>query len=478
MQTYRGFPLQPLSGDIYLTIGSFDGIHRGHQALIRKMVTAARASGSLSGLLTFDPLPVQVLRPDVRVARLTCDEEREAILEALGLDFLLILPFTHEIAAIPADEFVRRLTGQMSLRSLWIGPDFALGRGREGDARRLSTLGKELGYKVRICPPYTRRGDPVRSSRVRALLTEDGAVREAAELLGRPYQIWGPVEEGVQRGHRLGFPTANIAVPPDRLVPAYGVYACWAWLGEPGPSTSGIRGLPAVVNVGVRPTFDNGLPSVEAYLMDFEGDLYSRGLGLSFIRRLRSEKKFAGIPDLVAQIQADVRAARRILSAPRDDARAEPGRRARPDLAGATPGPGGRDKQRVWEELPHAADWAFRVNGSSQRQLFARAAAAMFTLEGIDPNQSIALARALHVTADDTPDLLVGWLNQLLLGQETGGEVYSRFRIYEISDRGLQGVAYGYRGAPLHTAVKAATYYDLDVSHAAGRWTATVTIDV
>jgi riboflavin kinase/FMN adenylyltransferase len=458
MQTYRGFPLQPLSDDIYLTIGSFDGIHRGHQALIRKMVTAARASGSLSGLLTFDPPPVQVLRPDLRVARLTCDEEREAILEVLGLDFLLILPFSREIAAIPADEFVQRLTGQMPLRSLWIGPDFALGHGREGDAKRLSALGKQLGYKVRICPPYTRRGDPVRSSRVRALLTEDGAVEEAAELLGRPYQIWGQVGEGMQRGHRLGFPTANIAVPPDRLVPAYGVYACWAWLGEPGPSTSGIGGLPAVVNVGVRPTFDNGLPSVEAYLMDFEGDLYSRGLGLSFIRRLRSEKKFAGSPDLVAQIRADVRAARRILAAPSGDARA--------------------GKNPFWEELPHAADWAFRVHGSSQRQLFSRAASVLFTLEGIDPNQTIALARALHVTADGTPDLLVGWLNQLLLEQETAGEVYSGFRIHEISDRGLRGEAYGYRGAPLHTAVKAATYYDLDVTRATGEWTATVTFDV
>jgi riboflavin kinase / FMN adenylyltransferase len=479
MQTYRGFPLQPLSGDIYLTIGSFDGIHRGHQALIRKMATAARAAGCLSGLLTFDPPPVQVLRPDLRVARLTCDEEREAILEALGLDFLLILPFSREIAAIPADEFLQRLTGQMSLRSLWIGPDFALGRGREGDSRRLSTLGEQLGYEVRICPPYTRRGEPVRSSRVRALLTEDGAVEDAAELLGRPYQIWGSVEAGVQRGHRLGFPTANIAVPPDRLVPAYGVYACWAWLGEPGPSMSGVRGLPAVVNVGVRPTFDNGLPSVEAYLMDFEGDLYSRNLGLSFIRRLRSEKKFAGIPDLVAQIQADVRAARRILVAPPSDARAglNPLSGA-PGLVGAIPESGGTGKKQAWEELPHTADWALRVHGSSQRQLFARAASAMFTLEGADPRRPIELARALHVTAGDTPDLLVGWLNQLLLGQEIGGEIYSRFRIHEISERGLQGVAYGYRGAPLDTAVKAATYYDLDVSHAAGEWTATVTFDV
>jgi riboflavin kinase / FMN adenylyltransferase len=460
MQTFRGFPPQPLSRPVYLTIGSFDGIHRGHQALIRKMVTAARAAGCLAGLLSFDPHPVRVLRPDVPVARLTCDEERAAILEALGLDFVLILTFSRETATTPAAEFMQDLTARVPLRSLWIGPDFALGRGREGDAGRLSALGKQLGYRVRTCPHFTQRGDPVRSSRVRALLADHGAVEEAAELLGRPYQIWGDVQEGVRRGRRLGFPTANIVIPPYRLLPAYGVYACWAWLEEPGPSVDGTRGIPAVVNVGVRPTFDNGLPSVEAYLLDFEGDLYGKRLGLSFIRRLRGEEKFSGIPALVAQIGSDVRTARRVLSKPSDDT----GARAR--------------KVQAWEELPHAADWAFRVHGTSQRQLFARAASAMFTLEGADPGRPITLARALHVVAEDAPELLVTWLNRLLLGQETGRELYSRFRIYEISDRGLRGVAYGYAGAPLHTAVKAATYYDLDVTRSAGVWTATVTFDV
>ena len=460
MQTYRGFPPQPLSGSVYLTIGSFDGIHRGHKALIRKMVTAARTAGFLAGLLSFDPHPVRVLRPDVPVARLTCDEERAAILEALGLDFILILPFSRETATTPAAEFMQDLTAHLPLRSLWIGPDFALGRGREGDAGRLGALGKELGYKVRTCPPFSRRGDPVRSSRVRALLADDGAVEEAAELLGRPYQIWGEVQEGARRGRRLGFPTANIVIPPDRLVPSYGVYACWAWLGEPGSSVDGILGVPAVVNVGVRPTFDKGLPSIEAYLLDFEEDLYGKTLGLSFIRRLRSEKKFAGVAALVAQIRSDARVARRVLSNPSDNT-----------------GAGARKKQ-VWEELPHTADWAFRVHGASQSQLFARAASAMFTLEGADPERPITLARVLQVTDQDAPQLLVTWLNRLLLGQEIHGELYSRFRIYEISDRGLRGVAYGYPGAPLHTAVKAATYYDLDVKRVGRQWTAVVTLDV
>jgi SHS2 domain-containing protein len=290
------------------------------------------------------------------------------------------------------------------------------------------------------------------------LLADDGAVEDAAELLGRPHQVWGRVEQGLRRGRRLGFPTANISVPTYRLAPAYGVYACWAWLGEPGPNASGIPGVPAVVNVGVRPTFDTGLPSVEAYLMDFEDDLYGQSLGLSFMRRLRGEMKFPGIPELVAQIQKDVRLARRVLGRPDDDTRA-------------------RGKQ-AWQELPHTSDWAFRVQGTSQRQLFARAGSALFSLVGADPGHPIEVARAFHVASDDTPGLLVTWLNRLLLGQETGGELYSRFKIYETSDRGLRGVAYGYRGSPSHTTVKAATYYDLDVTHSARSWTATVTFDV
>jgi SHS2 domain-containing protein len=138
----------------------------------------------------------------------------------------------------------------------------------------------------------------------------------------------------------------------------------------------------------------------------------------------------------------------------------------------------GARREEAWQELPHTADCAFRVHGASQRQLFARAASAMFHLQGADRRHPIELARALHVAAEDAPDLLVGWLNRLLLEQDTHGEIYSRFRIYEISDCGLRGVAYGYRGAPLHTAVKAATYYDLDVSHTADGWSATVTFDV
>jgi len=450
MQTYLGFPSGHLDQPAYLTIGNFDGVHRGHQALVGEMVKSAHTAGARAGLLTFDPHPLTVLRPDIHLAYLTSTQERAEILAALGLDFVLILPFTRETARLSAADFINSLVEHIPLRELWIGPDFALGRGRAGNAKRLSALGSELGFAVRVMSSFSWHGEPVRSSRVRTLLAEDGAVDQAAGLLGRPYQVWGEVRSGAQRGRTLGFPTANLALSPNRLVPAFGVYACWAWLDG--------RGYPAVVNVGVRPSFDNGQATVEAHLLDFEGDLYGKTLGLSFIHRLRQEKRFSDISVLVAQIGADIETARRLLADPPDHAR---------------PGDG-----QMWEELPHTADLAIRVSGDSQRQLFARVAAAMFRLQDADPAEPITLARAVSVTDDDVAGLLVTWLNQLLLEQDLGEEMYTRFEISEISATGLRGVAYGYNGAPTHTSIKAVTFYDLSVQETTAGWTATITFDV
>ncbi len=312
MQTYLGFPTQPLDRPAFLTIGNFDGVHRGHQMLISEMAAAAHAAGCRAGLLTFDPHPLAVLRPDTPLLFLTSPEERADLLAALGLDFVLILPFDRDVAALPAAEFMRRLVERVPLCALWIGPDFALGRGREGSAAQLKEIGRELGYDVQVTRQYDWQGEPVRSSRIRSLLVGEGAVDQAAALLGRPYQVSGPVTVGAQRGRKLGFPTANVVLPEGRLLPAYGVYACWAWRGQ--------TGLPAVVNVGVRPSFDNGQPSVEAYLLDFDDDIYGETLGLSFIRRLRGEQRFADIQALIAQIGRDATEARRTLADPTDDA--------------------------------------------------------------------------------------------------------------------------------------------------------------
>lgn len=450
METYVGFPSQPLAQPVFLTIGNFDGVHRGHQKLIGDLAEAAHAAGCLAGLLTFDPHPLAVLRPEVSLLRLTSPEERADLLDALGMDFVLALPFSRALAATPAADFMEELARRLHLRELWIGPDFALGRGREGHALRLSELGRALGYTVHVTPLFDWEGIAVRSSRVRALLADEGDVAAAAHLLGRPYRVWGVVQHGVQRGRRLGFPTANLTLPADRLAPAHGVYACWAWRDD--------RGYPAVVNIGVRPSFDNGLRSIEAYVLDFEGDLYGETLGLSFIERLRGEQRFAEVGELVAQINRDVETTRRRLAAPPDH--------AAPAAAHA------------WQELDHTADWAIAAQGATLRELFATAAAAMFALEDADLSHPVELARTISVSADTAPELLVAWLNALLLSQELDTALYTRFEIFELSPRGLRGVAYGHRGAPTHTAIKAVTYYDLSVTETAAGWRARVTFDV
>jgi SHS2 domain-containing protein len=213
-----------------------------------------------------------------------------------------------------------------------------------------------------------------------------------------------------------------------------------------------------VVNVGVRPSFDNGHPSVEAYLLDFSGNLYGEVIGLSFIARLRGEKKFASIDELVAQIGADAETARSILANPPTD--------AQPPDEGA------------WRELVHTADWAIDVSGRDERRLFANAAAAMYALQDADPAQPVTVARAISADAEGYENLLVAWLNRLLLCQELGGEMYTRFEIYEISERGIRGAAFGHKGTPTHTAIKAVTYYDLSVELTEAEWRARVTFDV
>ena len=234
METYVGFPSQPLAQPVFLTIGNFDGVHRGHQKLIGDLAEAAHAAGCLAGLLTFDPHPLAVLRPEVSLLRLTSPEERADLLDALGMACVLALPVSRALAATPAAAFMEELARRLHLRELWIGPDFALGRGREGHALRLSELGRALGYTVHVTPLFDWEGIAVRSSRVRALLADEGDVAAAAHLLGRPYRVWGVVQHGVQRGRRLGFPTANLTLPADRLAPAHGVYACWAWRDDRG----------------------------------------------------------------------------------------------------------------------------------------------------------------------------------------------------------------------------------------------------
>jgi riboflavin kinase/FMN adenylyltransferase len=224
----------------------------------------------------------------------------------MGLDLVVLLTFTRRLAATSPRAFVESLVRSLRMRELWVGPDFALGSARKGDLAALCALGREMGFAVREIPYVDCGGRRVSSSQIRALLHE-GRVADAASLLGRPYALRGKVVHGARRGRDLGFPTANLDVGRGCLVPAYGVYAAYV-------SLDGTR-YAAAANIGVRPSFDHGEASIEAFLLDFEGDLYGREIELAFVERLRPEERFGSVQALIEQMQRDVENTRKALEA-------------------------------------------------------------------------------------------------------------------------------------------------------------------
>ncbi len=305
MEVFRDLETLQLTKPSHVTIGAFDGVHRGHQHLIGSMTRAAHASGRLAVVLTFDPHPGALLGRSP-LAALTTPEEKAALIADLGVDILLILRFTPALAGTSAARFVGMLCQHLSLAELWVGPDFALGHRREGNVPFLRRMGELVGFQVHVVEPLSWRGSIVSSTRIRAALTA-GDIEEANECLGRPYRLSGQVTRGRGLGRQLGIPTANLQPPEGRLVPANGVYACYAHTPDGGV-------WPAVVNVGVRPTIAPDHLTVEAHLLDFEGDLYGQSLTLEFIARLRDEEAFPSLNALVAQIRQDILRARDILN--------------------------------------------------------------------------------------------------------------------------------------------------------------------
>ena len=294
-----------LTSRSYITIGVFDGVHRGHQQIIAAMTQAAHAAGTLAALLTFDPHPAIVLGYEPPPL-LTTVEERAALLAPLGLDLLAALPFTPETARTPAADFVALLLRHLHLAELWGGPDFAFGRRREGDVPFLRRLGAERGFSVRVVEPLVWEGELVSSSRVRAAL-KAGDIPQVTGCLGHPYRLPGIVASGQGSASKIGVSTARLSLSPERLIPARGVYACLAHIPHLGTH-------PAVVNIGIQPTFDGGRLVIEAHWLDFEGDLYGQSLVLDFIARLRDEVAFPSGAALMAQIQEDIVQARDILN--------------------------------------------------------------------------------------------------------------------------------------------------------------------
>lgn len=304
MELVQGLP-QPINErPTVLTIGAFDGVHLGHQHLIGSTVQRARECGCQSAVLTFDPHPDLVVRPQQERLYLTSIDERIARIGELGVDLVIVLPFTRAVMSLSAHEFMSQLCRALNLRELWVGWNFGLGRGREGNPARLREIGKDLGYTVHPVEPLVLDGAPVSSTRIRAAL-HAGDVEGAAALLGRPFGVRGPVAEGDRRGRTIGFPTANVAVAPNHMLPADGVYVCRARIGD--------QHYGAVTNIGMRPTFEGTRRTVEAYLLDFVDDIYGETVRLDFLHRLRGEQKFDGVAALVAQITRDVGAAREWL---------------------------------------------------------------------------------------------------------------------------------------------------------------------
>ncbi len=292
------------SGPLAIAIGVFDGVHIGHQALIRQTAERARRHGGRALAATFDPLPIQALAPGAPPSALSDVADRVRLLHASGASDVVVFNFTREFAALEAAEFVRQLVGAGEVRQIFVGEDFLFGHDRGGDVRTLAAAGSRYGFEVVVATPVTMDGEVVSSTRIRnALLAGD--VDAAARLLGRAYSVRGTVVHGAKRGRALGFPTINVAVPPERLLPRDGIYAMRVRLRD--------SDVAAAASLGVRPTFGGGDRTLEAYLLDWEGDVYGDRIEAAFVKRLRDELRFANAAELSRQIARDVESTRAAL---------------------------------------------------------------------------------------------------------------------------------------------------------------------
>jgi len=304
MQHYRSLEELTLE-NTWLTVGVFDGVHRGHQQVLNKLTAGAHANGALAVVLTFDPHPAKVFgRGDIKL--LTLPGERAKLLGELGVDAVITHPFDRNVANITAFDFMKRLKDQLDVMHLVLGYDSTLGKNREGHATRLAEIGLELGYTVETVSALGDESGVISSTEIRKLVTV-GNVAEATRLMGHPYRLQGLVAYGDQRGRTIGFPTANLNYAHEKVVPASGIYACWTY----------VRGgkYVAAVNIGTNPTFtpEKQILNVEAYLLDFAQDIYDETVTLEFVQRLRDELKYDSVDALIEQIGRDVEQTRELL---------------------------------------------------------------------------------------------------------------------------------------------------------------------
>ncbi len=295
-------------GSSYITVGTFDGIHVGHQAIVRYLVQRSRQLGGQSTVLSFDPHPREVIQGEI-VPLLTTIEERASALEKLGLDRFVVAPFTEKFSDLSAEDFVSKvLVEKLGVQEVVIGYDHAFGKDRGGNRQLLEQMGARLGFTVDVIPPEIIGSHPVSSSTIRRLLLEEGDVQMAAQMLGRFYSVAGKVIRGDGRGKQIGYPTANIRIEhPRKVTPKEGVYAVLVSTEASGHDFGGM------MNIGRRPTFDGMAVQLEVHLFDYDGDLYEQKLRVSFAERLRDERRFASVSALQEQLVKDQEICKKVL---------------------------------------------------------------------------------------------------------------------------------------------------------------------
>lgn len=304
MRADFGFLRPRMKPDAVVTLGTFDGVHRGHQAVLAETVRVARARSAESLVVTFEPHPRCVLDPERCPPSLTTIDERLLLLHRAGIEHTIVVDFTTALARLSPEQFMRRLEQAVTIRHMVVGYDFAFGRGRRGDRRFLARYGAAAGFRVRALPAHRFRGEVISSSKIRRLLLL-GEIRDANRRLGYEYFIQSFVEHGSKVGSRIGYPTANLTITPNKLIPLKGVYAVRVAMG--GQTYMG------ALNVGYRPTFGGDKLTVEVFILDFTGDIYHQVLQVAFVARLRDERKFDSADQLMRQIARDVARARALL---------------------------------------------------------------------------------------------------------------------------------------------------------------------
>jgi riboflavin kinase/FMN adenylyltransferase len=292
--------------EMLLSIGVFDGVHLGHQRLLAHLRDEARSKNRLSGVVTFKSHPEVVLGGENKLLWLNDLETRISLLRNLGIDIVVALPFSSELSRLTARRFVQLLKEHLKMRGLIIGPDFALGRNREGNSEKLQILGEEMGFSVEVIPAVVIDGYVVSSSTMRQALAR-GDMKKVEKFIGRLFSLSGQVVSGDKRGRSLGFPTANLDLKPEQALPGDGVYATITHTDDDS--------LPSVTNIGVRPTFGGNQRLVETYILDFEGDLLGQKLTIDLVDKLRDEERFDTVEELKAQMIKDVAQSRQILNA-------------------------------------------------------------------------------------------------------------------------------------------------------------------